>query len=191
MMALDCVICGQPLPPQKPGARRKSCPGACTKERTRRTSRAAYEARRDDPAQQEKLRGQRARAFKKWRESHPEYNAKRLQDWRDQNGARMADSNREYRQANPDKVRAKNLRRRARLMNAFVEDVDLGELWTRDAGICGICSEPVEADLAWPDKFSKTLDHVIPLSRGGEHSWANAQLAHAVCNSRKSNFIDH
>jgi 5-methylcytosine-specific restriction endonuclease McrA len=29
------------------------------------------------------------------------------------------------------------------------------------------------------------IDHVIPLARGGEHSYANAQAAHGPCNMRK------
>lgn len=30
-----------------------------------------------------------------------------------------------------------------------------------------------------------TLDHVVPLARGGEHSYRNVKLAHPLCNSRK------
>ncbi len=32
-----------------------------------------------------------------------------------------------------------------------------------------------------------TLDHVIPRSRGGRHTWDNVVAACSVCNSRKSN----
>ncbi len=32
-----------------------------------------------------------------------------------------------------------------------------------------------------------TLDHVIPLSRGGQHSWDNVVAACVKCNQRKSN----
>jgi 5-methylcytosine-specific restriction endonuclease McrA len=118
-----------------------------------------------------------------------EYSREKRAAWRDANRERMAESNREYRRANADKVRAKNLRRRARLLNAFDEDVDLTELFARDGGLCGICREPVDPAIPWPDKRSKTLDHIVPLSRGGRHSWANAQLAHAVCNSRKNDHL--
>lgn len=34
-----------------------------------------------------------------------------------------------------------------------------------------------------------SLDHVVPLSRGGAHSMSNARLAHAYCNSIKSDSI--
>lgn len=48
-----------------------------------------------------------------------------------------------------------------------------------DDGICGICGEDVD-----PERFD--IDHVIPLSKGGEHSYANVQVAHRSCNSRKA-----
>jgi 5-methylcytosine-specific restriction endonuclease McrA len=44
-------------------------------------------------------------------------------------------------------------------------------------GMCGICKDFIVG------KFH--VDHVIPLSRGGEHSYANAQLAHPTCNLEK------
>jgi len=189
MPSLTCVICNGELPPQKPGARRIACPGACAAERARQKMQEHYQQQKTTPEGVANLKVTRARSYKRWREAHPEDVAARMSAWRNANADKMAASNLAYRRANADKVREKNLRRRARLLNAFVEDVGLGELWDRDTGTCGICSIAVNPDLAWPDKMSKTLDHIIPLSRGGEHSWANAQLAHAVCNSRKNNFI--
>ena len=32
-----------------------------------------------------------------------------------------------------------------------------------------------------------SIDHIIPVSRGGTHTWDNVQLAHRYCNSIKSN----
>ena len=37
-----------------------------------------------------------------------------------------------------------------------------------------------------PEPLAATLDHIVPLSCGGEHSEANVQLAHFLCNSTKS-----
>lgn len=34
-------------------------------------------------------------------------------------------------------------------------------------------------------KSAPTLDHVIPLAKGGEHSRANVRCAHFICNSRR------
>lgn len=33
--------------------------------------------------------------------------------------------------------------------------------------------------------YYPTIDHIIPLSKGGLHSWNNIQLAHLSCNSSK------
>lgn len=184
-----CVVCGQLLPPQKAGTRRIACAGACAAERGRQKQREHYENRKVTPEGAAQLAVNRSKAHKRWRETHAEYDRARNAAWRDANRERMAASNRAYRQENADKVRAKNQRRRARQMNAFVEDVDLEVLWERDRGVCGICHEPVDQSLAWPDKWSKTCDHIVPLAKGGEHSYANAQLAHAVCNSRKNDRI--
>lgn len=33
--------------------------------------------------------------------------------------------------------------------------------------------------------WSATRDHIIPLSKDGEHTYGNCQLAHRICNSCK------
>jgi 5-methylcytosine-specific restriction endonuclease McrA len=32
-----------------------------------------------------------------------------------------------------------------------------------------------------------SLDHIVPVSLGGTHTWANVQLAHLRCNVSKGN----
>lgn len=70
------------------------------------------------------------------------------------------------------------------------EKFDYREIYDRDGWVCGICSEPVDPDLAWPDPLSVSLDHVIPVSRGGRHVRENAQCAHLTCNVRKLDRVD-
>jgi 5-methylcytosine-specific restriction endonuclease McrA len=53
--------------------------------------------------------------------------------------------------------------------------------------MCGICLQPVNPKLVSPDLMRVSLDHVIPLSRGGGHTFDNVQCAHLICNIRKSN----
>lgn len=69
--------------------------------------------------------------------------------------------------------------RRARKRDQFVEKVYRSKVFKRDDGICGICLKTV-------DPLNWHLDHIRPLARGGEHSYANTQVAHPVCNQRKS-----
>lgn len=76
--------------------------------------------------------------------------------------------------------------RRARLAGGRNGDaVMLAELLARDGYKCGICGDSVDADAAYPDPFSKSIDHIVPLSRGGAHSPENCQLAHLRCNVSK------
>lgn len=76
--------------------------------------------------------------------------------------------------------------RRARRQGDGFERFDRREIYERDGWVCGICSEPVDPALKYPDLMSASLDHVTPLALGGQHSRANVQCAHFICNSRKT-----
>lgn len=53
--------------------------------------------------------------------------------------------------------------------------------------ICAICGRPVDMELKSPDPMSPTVDHIIPINKGGHPSDINnLQLAHRVCNRMKS-----
>lgn len=71
------------------------------------------------------------------------------------------------------------------LRKAFIENVSYETLYERDGGICQICGLPVIKETCADDNWSGTIDHIIPISAGGEHSYENCQLAHRVCNSLK------
>ena len=53
-------------------------------------------------------------------------------------------------------------------------------IWTRDKGKCQYC----EKDLTIKDC---TIDHVIPKSRNGLHTWDNVVIACRKCNQKKGN----
>lgn len=63
------------------------------------------------------------------------------------------------------------------------------EVFERDEWICQVCGDPVDPELRWPEVMSASLDHINPVSRGGNHTRANTQLAHLVCNIKKSNKV--
>lgn len=69
-------------------------------------------------------------------------------------------------------------KRRSMQFGAFVEDVDPLIRLELDDGVCGICGKDV-------DPLSFHVDHIIPLIHGGEHGYANTQVAHPSCNVRK------
>lgn len=56
--------------------------------------------------------------------------------------------------------------------------------------ICGICGKPVDFSYKFPHPLSPTVDHIIPVSKGGHPSdMDNLQLAHRCCNREKSDKI--
>lgn len=58
-------------------------------------------------------------------------------------------------------------------------------LMTQD--ICGICGQPVDKNYKPPHPLSPTVDHIIPIAKGGHPSdISNLQLAHRWCNRWKS-----
>jgi 5-methylcytosine-specific restriction endonuclease McrA len=64
-----------------------------------------------------------------------------------------------------------------------VEPIRNQDVFERDGWICGICLACIDSELKWPDPMCATLDHVVPLSLGGDHTWENVRAAHARCNS--------
>ncbi|WP_420811833.1 HNH endonuclease [Kutzneria albida] len=50
--------------------------------------------------------------------------------------------------------------------------------------MCGLCNEHIDYTLSWPNPGSPSLDHIVPLSRGGSHTYENVQAAHLGCNVR-------
>lgn len=59
------------------------------------------------------------------------------------------------------------------------------EIAERDEWICHLCNGDIPRDAAWPDPFSLSLDHVIPLSKHGIHDPSNVKAAHLRCNVAK------
>lgn len=58
-------------------------------------------------------------------------------------------------------------------------------IFARDR-VCGICGRPVDMDKGFPDPWSPTVDHIIPISKGGDPcALDNLQLAHLQCNRVK------
>lgn len=81
--------------------------------------------------------------------------------------------------------------------NQRVDKIALKKLYKRDKGICYLCGGKCD----WNDwRLSKkgnpypgnkypTIEHVIPISRGGLDAWDNVRLACWKCNTQKSNNI--
>lgn len=97
--------------------------------------------------------------------------------WAAKNRERESEWNAAKYKANPDYFIQNAHRYKARKLNAFVENVMPSIVYEMHGGRCGICEEFIEGDFH--------VDHVIPLSKGGLHCYANVQPAHPTCNLEK------
>lgn len=79
----------------------------------------------------------------------------------------------------------KNRRRRAAKRGGASEPYTLAEIALRDDFNCGLCGKSVPMAVKVPEPLAPTIDHIVPISKGGDDTRANVQLAHFVCNSRK------
>ena len=77
-------------------------------------------------------------------------------------------------------------RRRVKLRGLEVEKFSFREIAERDRWRCGICGERVDAKKRHPDPRSGSLDHILPVNQGGAHTRLNVQIAHLLCNMKKS-----
>ena len=78
------------------------------------------------------------------------------------------------------------LLRRAR--GAFTAPVARRDIFERDKWRCRLCGYKIRRNVGQDHPKAATIDHVVPLARGGRHEPANVQAAHRECNARKSCF---
>lgn len=91
--------------------------------------------------------------------------------------------------------RLRNARKQKRIPKEQIvdKDITLEALYRRDSGVCYLCGKVCD----WTDKRSEnivggnypSIDHIIPIARGGLHSWSNVRLAHFNCNVAKSDSL--
>jgi 5-methylcytosine-specific restriction endonuclease McrA len=97
---------------------------------------------------------------KAWRKANPERSKQQLDKWRAEN---------------LDKHNENARKRRARLRNAKTRTVTAKDLQRLLSAPCAYCGA----------KENITIDHVVPLARGGDHTIGNFLPACKTCNSRK------
>ena len=77
------------------------------------------------------------------------------------------------------------------------KSISLKKLYKRDRGICWICGGKCDYKDYTKDENGHfivganypSIDHVYPLSRGGNHEWNNVRLAHHYCNTLKNDKV--
>lgn len=199
--AATCASCGQNFAGYSTKA--KHCSPECKK-----TYRAAYlkQYHEERPGYQEEL----SRAYYKanaenlkaqsseWYAANHDRAKATQRDYAERNAGSIRDYKRSWEKANQDKVKASRAlakskitasmfaeqyhRRRARKATNGVYKVtarDMARCLARFAGACAYCSTNFTLELR------PTWDHIVPISRGGQHSVGNLAPACSACNTSK------
>ena len=134
---------------------------------------------------------------KKWRESHPErekanqqrhyaenkeYYAQKARGWYTANRDRSLARSSVYHRTETGKIRRRLIesKYRSRRKQGDVTVEEINRLMQRQTH-CAYCKKKFSTAIP------STIDHVIPLSKGGLHTISNLVLACRSCNSRKHN----
>lgn len=68
--------------------------------------------------------------------------------------------------------------------------INLPALYIRDNGICQLCGRHIDFNCDSNSDYYPSIDHIIPINKGGLHRWDNVQLACRICNSRKQDIYE-
>lgn len=118
----------------------------------------------------------------KWREANRDRHRAVAIEWYRSNRERQAANHKRWVAANRERANERTRRRIAKLRNARVESIDANAVYERDGWMCGLCGAVVV-------RGEESIDHILPISLGGDHTWDNVQLAHRRCNSAKGNRV--
>lgn len=173
-----------------------------------------------DKRRREVESGRRAELTAAWRKANPEREAANARKWREANRERLNERAREiyagdreaaaadarrwraqnrtalrayWRQRrldNPDVFTERANARRAQKLATTVGPIDVAGLWEAQGGNCGICGMPIDVDARFPHDLSRSMDHIVPLSRGGTHTADNVRWTHLFCNVSKGARLD-
>lgn len=154
------------------------------RERIAAVNRSYYEAHRDEILARHRVnrmanREEISARDRAYREKNPEKIAARDRAYHMAHHKEHAACQRRYQAAHPEKLVEKEAARRARAAGApRVEKIDRAAVYERDGGRCHLCRKKAP-------RHAFHLDHLIPLSKGGNHTHDNLAVAHASCNSRR------
>lgn len=149
--------------------------------RARHPERQLASVRKWQAKNPEKVKATKAAWNAKWRAENPELDRERQRQWAQRNVERRRANERRYRQT--ERYVIARQKRAAAKRGVTAESVNRRVVFERDSYICQLCGEPTQGK--YPDPRSPTIDHIVPLVKGGAHSYANTQCAHYGCNARK------
>jgi 5-methylcytosine-specific restriction endonuclease McrA len=69
---------------------------------------------------------------------------------------------------------------------ALFQEIDPIDILDEEGWICHLCRTPIPDDVDRYDALAATVDHLMPLARGGDHIRNNMRAAHRLCNIQKN-----
>ncbi len=72
--------------------------------------------------------------------------------------------------------------RRAKECGNQAHRLNLLKVWRRDKGHCYLCRVKLKI-------WEFTIDHVVPISKGGAHSYSNVRICCLPCNQKKGDSV--
>jgi len=120
---------------------------------------------------------------RKYYHSHKQKHLLYVKRWRKNNPEKTREIAKNWREANPEKVKKmKKICDFKRRLTGYIiskarENIINNNLFKYGNIVCEKCKKPCE------DNYH--FDHIVPLSRGGDHSQSNLQILCASCNRKK------
>jgi 5-methylcytosine-specific restriction endonuclease McrA len=125
-----------------------------------------------------------------WREQNREKHKASIQKWADSNRDKIREKNKKYIAANPESRSSAKRKRRALEKGAGHFPYSLDQVLEKYGTNCHLCSLPIDLDAPRSPsieghKMGLHIDHLIPLSKGGQDNIENVRPSHAICNMTK------
>ena len=134
-----------------------------------------------------------------WRANNPEREKARKAAWRAANPERQRQNVVAWKKSHPKDVaehsRRGLLKRKRLLTGVQQDDYTRAEIFGRDGWLCKLehcrCLDgrTIDPDRKHPDPWSASIDHITPLSLGGDDTRDNVRAAHFGCNSSRGNRV--
>lgn len=179
----DCVECGTQFKPNS--SRQKYCSGKCSDKVYNRKRR---ESAREFSRQWRKDNAERAHATaKEYRNSHKKEERARKRRWVNTPHGReaMRTAARRHYEKKPEVAKAR-VAQRAKAYREGSATLDMIERkWLDGDQTCCVCGDLIDEALPGDDPMGRTIEHDLPISRGGRHDLDNIFFSHKRCNSAK------
>ena len=111
-------------------------------------------------------------------------------NWQEKHPQKLRDYVHKYQTKNPEVVHAYSRKRRARKLNAKSNPYSKQQVLDLYGAVCHLCQQDI--DLSAPRQSGIKgweqglhLDHLVPLSIGGEDTLENIRPTHGICNLKR------